>query len=196
MPRSPKGLITNRSLTPEEMAQLGEQTPNVFQEINEQLAFWRRFAKSYIEPNPATDGTLDRTAAAKALLNRLRVIECSLNAAERIAPSSGLYMVAVCHALLLPSHAHQLAIIDNETPIAAWQKSNESGRLAASVRSAANRPRNRKMAQEFLKRRGKGLSNTALMAAIGAKEKLKRRASVNAIKSGLRDLKNCAALPR
>ncbi len=53
MPRSPKGLITNRSLTPEEMAQLGEQTPNVFQEINEQLAFWRRFAKSYIEPNPA-----------------------------------------------------------------------------------------------------------------------------------------------
>src|SRR5260221_12933752 len=121
MPRSPKGLIENRSVTPEEMAQLG--SPDVRQEIKKWIAHWRQFARLHIEANPATDGTLDRTAAAAALLDRLRVFECSLAAAERNPESGDLYVMAVYHAVLLTSYVHQLAIIDNETPIVARQKS-------------------------------------------------------------------------
>ena len=61
MPCSPNGLITNTPVTEGEMAELWEQTPNVF-ERKERLASLRRFVESHIEPNPATDGTLDRTA--------------------------------------------------------------------------------------------------------------------------------------
>jgi hypothetical protein len=196
MPRSPKGLIANRSVTPEEMAQLGEQTPNVFQKIKEQLAFWRRFAEFHIEPNPATDGTIDRTAAAKALNAKLQAIEYSLDAAERNAASGNLYVVALDKAVSSFSNIHQLTIIDNETPIAAWLESIEGARRGGSGRSARIRIRNRKMAQAFLDRRGGRLSDIALMVAIGFARDLKRSASINAVKSGLRDLKNCPALPR
>jgi hypothetical protein len=44
------------------------------------------------------------------------------------------------------------------------------------------------MAKEFLARQGRGLSDTALMAKIGAARKLKRSAAINAVKRGLRDL--------
>jgi hypothetical protein len=43
--------------------------------------------------------------------------------------------------------------------------------------------------REFLRRRRGKMSNTDLMADIGHAENLQRRASVNAVKSGLRDLK-------
>jgi hypothetical protein len=201
MARSPKGLIANTSVPPEEMAQLGmrlEQIgsgvfhfkgPDVRQQIKHLIAHWRQFAGSHIEANPATDGTLDRTAAAKAILAKLQVIECSLAGAERDAASGDLYVVAAYHAMLVASYVHQLAIIDNETPIVAWQESIEGARRGGSLRSAGIRLRNRQMAQEFLDRRGGRLSDTALMVAIGAAEGLKRRASIYAVKSGLEDLR-------
>jgi len=197
MARSPKGLIENRSVTPEEMAQLGirwEQIgagvfqlrgPDIRQRIKNLITRLRQRAESYIEANPATDGTLDRTAAAKAVLYRLRVIECFLAAAERNGASADLYQ-AVYHSLLLVSEDHQLAIVDNETPIVAWQESVEGARRGGRGRSAKNRNRNREMALEFRKRQGK--SKTARMVKIGAARKLKRRASIYAIKSGLKDL--------
>jgi hypothetical protein len=96
MARSPKGLIENRSVTPEEMAQLGirwEQIgagvfqlrgPDIRQRIKNLITRLRQRAESYIEANPATDGTLDRTAAAKAVLY-------SLAAAERNAAIGDLH---------------------------------------------------------------------------------------------------------
>jgi hypothetical protein len=85
MTRSPKGLIENRSVTPEEMAELSMLgCPDVRQENKKLFAYWRSVAESYIEANPATDGTLDRTAAAKAVLY-------SLAAAERNAAIGDLH---------------------------------------------------------------------------------------------------------
>jgi hypothetical protein len=192
---SPKGLIQNRSATPEEMAELGicwEQIdagvfqlrgpdiPDIRHKIKNLIAFWREFAESLIEANPAIDGTLDRTAAAKALLAKLQVIEHSLAADDLFH--------AIYYTLLSWTYVHQLTIIDNETPIVAWQESIEGARSGGKLRSAKIKTRNHKMAQEFLTCRGGNLRDTALMAEIGAKRKLKRRASVNAIKSGLRNL--------
>jgi len=148
------------------------------------IAHWRRFAGLHIEANPATDGTLDRTAAAAALLNELQVVEHYLAAAERNAASGDLYR-ALYHGLLLATRVHQLAIIDNETSIVAWLESIEGARRGGSLRSDRIRMRNREMAQEFLNRRDGRMSNTALMVDIGAARGLKRRASVNAVKSGL-----------
>jgi hypothetical protein len=179
MPRSPKGLIENRSVTPEEMPQLGSP--------DDLIAFWKWFAESHIEANPATDDTLDRTAAAVAVLDRLQVIEHSRAAAQRNPASGSLYGVGVCHGMLLATRVHQLAIIDNEKAIAAVPKCAEGARDGAARRVEGLRPRNHEMAQEFLKRQGGRMSNTALMAAIGKARGLKRRASINAVKSGLED---------
>jgi hypothetical protein len=193
MQRSPKGLIVNRSVTPDEMAQLGIRSeqigcPDVLQEIKKQIADWRRLVKSYTEPNPATDGTLDRRAAAKALDAKLQAIEYSLDAAERNAASGNHYLAALNQAVSSFSKIHQLAIIDNEKAIAARLQSIEGARRGGSGRSAGKRIRNREMAQEFLERRGKGLGETALMALIGAARGLKRRQSIEAVKSGLEEL--------
>jgi hypothetical protein len=181
MPRSPKGLIENRSVTPEEMAQL--DCPDDW------IAFWKRFAEFHIEANPATDDTLDRTAAAVAVLDRLQVIERSRAAAQRDPASGGLYALGVHHGMLLATRVHQLAIIDNEKAIAAVPKCAEGARVGAGHRVERLRPRNREMAQEFLKHRGGNLSDTALMEKIGRGKGLKRRASINAIKVGLEDLR-------
>ena len=124
MPRSPKGLIENRSVTPEEMPQLGSP--------DDLIAFWKWFAESHIEANPATDDTLDRTAAAVAVLDRLQVIEHSRAAAQRNPASGSLYAVGVYHGMLLASRVHQLAIIDNEKAIAAVPKA-EGARVGAAV---------------------------------------------------------------
>jgi hypothetical protein len=185
MTRSPKGLIENRSVTPEEMAELGMRSeqigcPDVRQEIKKLFAYWRSVAESYIEANPATDGTLDRTAAAKAILY-------SLAAAERNAALGDLHR-AVYYNQLSSIYIHQLAIIDNETAIAAWEESIKGARLGGRSRSAKIRNRNREMAREFLKPRGGRMSATVLMVEIGAARGLKRRASIYAIKSGLKDL--------
>src|SRR5258707_217338 len=154
MPRSPKGLIENRSVTPEEMAQL--DCPDDW------IAFWKRFAEFHIEANPATDDTLDRTAAAKALFDMARFIECSVAAAQRNPASGGLYALGVHHGMLLASRVHQLVVIDNEPAIAAMPKCADGARDGAARRVKGLRPRNREMAQEFLKRRGGKLSDTAL----------------------------------
>ena len=143
MPRSPRGLIENKSVTPEEIAQLGSP--------DDLIAFWKWFAESHIEGNPATDDTLDLTAAAVAVLDRLEVIERSRAAAQRNPSSGSLYGVGVYHGMLLATRAHQLAIIDNETAIAARQASIEGARSGGSHRSAGIRSRNREMAQEFLR---------------------------------------------
>jgi hypothetical protein len=187
MARSPKGLIENRSVTPEEAEQLGTPWPDFRQAIKNLMGSWKQFAESHIEANPATDGTLDRTAAAVALLDKLQAIEHYLAAAERNGASGDLYL-AVYHALLLASLVHQLAIIDNETPIIARQKSIKGASRGGTGRSASKRMRNHEMAGEFLKRRGRGKSDTALKEAIGAARGLKRRASVDAVNSGLKDL--------
>jgi hypothetical protein len=181
MPRSPKGLIENRSVTPEEIAQPGNP--------DDWIAFWKWFAESHIEANPATDDTLDLTAAAVAVLDQLQVIERSRAAVQRNPASGGLYALGVHHGMLLASRVHQLAIIDNETAIVARQESIEGARLGGRRRSDRTRMRNRKMAQEFLNRRGGRLSDTALMEEIGAaaERKLKRSASINAINMGLED---------
>ena len=203
---SPKGLIKNTSLmreeidklTLEEIAQLGmrwEQIgsaillnrTDVRQEIKNSIAHWTKFAESRVEANPATDGTLDRTAAAKAVLATLQRFKHTLAAAERNAPSRDLFYLAICYSLSLLDDVHQLAIIDNETPIVARRKSVDGARRGGRRRSAGIRIRNREMAQEFLNRRGGGMSKTALMEKIGAGKNLKRRASINAVKSGLRD---------
>jgi hypothetical protein len=199
MPRSPKGLITNNSVTPEEMVQLGMRSeqigfPDVCQEIKNLITHWRRVAGLYREANPATDGTLDCTAAAAALLKVLKVIEHYLAAAERNAASGYLYLVY--YALLLATYVHQFTIIDNEKSIVARTESIEGARRGGSSRSAGKRSRNRRMAQKFLNHQGGRLRDTALMVKIGDEEKLKRSASINAVKSGLRDLNNCPALPR
>src|SRR5215471_3352166 len=124
MPCSPKGLIANTPLSSEETPQQGirwEQIgagfqltgPDVRQKIKNLIAELRRRAESYIEANPATDGTLDRTAAAKAAIYRLRVIECFLAAAERNGASGDLCQ-ATYHSLLFAINYHQLTVIDNE----------------------------------------------------------------------------------
>jgi hypothetical protein len=194
MPRSPKGKITNKSVRRskwrwEQISPGGFQLrgPDVRHEIKGLIAFWRRFAGWHIEAKPATKGTLDRTAAAKAVLKRLQVIEGYLAAAERNSGSGGLY-VAIYHGMLLANYVHQLTIIDTETAIVAWEESIKGGRLGGRNRSAKIRNRNREMALELLKRRGGRMSNTALMVEIGADEGLKRRAAIYAIKSGLKDL--------
>lgn len=198
MTRSPKGLITNRPATPEEMAQAGirwEQIgagvfqlrgPDISQSIKNLITHLRQFAESHNEANPATDGTLDRTAAAAALLYRLRVIECFLAASERNRASGDLYQ-AVYHSLLLAINDHQLTVVDNEPAIAARHASIEGARSGGRLRSEGIRIRNREMAVEFRTRRGGNLSGTALMVKIGAARGLKRRASINAVKSGLED---------
>jgi hypothetical protein len=190
---SPKGLIGKRSVTPEEMAQLvmrweqigSGRGPNGRHEIKNLIAFWRWFAKSLIEANPATDDTLDRTRAAKAVLAKLEVIEYSLAESER---NANLYLAIVYHCMLFASYVHQLTIIDNETPIVAWQESIKGARRGGEGRSKKLRKRNREVAQEFLNRLGGRMSKTALMVDIGAARGLERRASVNAVKSGLEDL--------
>jgi hypothetical protein len=199
MARSPKGLIENKLATPEEMAQLGirwEQIsagvfqlrgPDIRQRIKNLITHLRQRAESYIEANPATDGTLDRTAAAKAVLYRLRVIECFLAAAECNGASEDLYQ-AVYHSLLLVIEDHQLDVIDNETPIVAWRKSVDGARGGGRLRSEGIRTRDREMALEFLSRRGGNLRDSALKMQIGAARRLKRRAAINAVERGLRDL--------
>jgi hypothetical protein len=185
---SPKGLIKNRSgrRTKLRLEQIGAgvfqfRGQDVRQKIEKSIAFWRRLAKSHIEASPATDGTLDRSAAAAALLYRLRTIECSLSVDD-------LYG-AVYNCLLSFTYIHQLTVVDNEPAIVAGQASIEGARDGGILRSKGLRIRNRKMAQEFLERRGGNLRDTALMAKIGAKKELQRRASINAVKSGLADLK-------
>ena len=197
---SPKKLIKNTSLTPEEVAQLGifwEQiSPGVFQlrgpdirqRIKNVIARLRQHAESHIEEKPSTDGTFDCTAAAKAFLHRLQVIECFLAAAERNGASGDLYQ-AVYHSLLLAINDHQLTVVDNETAIAAREVSIKASRDDAERRSEEKRIRDREMAKEFKNSQGGRMSPTALMAKIGAKRKLKRSASINAVKSGLRELK-------
>jgi hypothetical protein len=137
-----------------------------------------------IEEKPATDDTLDRTAAANALLARLKTIEHFHAAAERNAASD----LALYYSLLSWTQVHQLTIIDNQTSIVARNKSIKGARDDGKCRSDDKRSRNREMAQEFLSRRGGNLSNSALMAKIGAARKLKRRAAISAVKRGLRDL--------
>ena len=189
---SPKGLIKNRSgrRTKLRLEQIGAgvfqfRGQDVRQKIEKSIAFWRRLAKSHIEASPATDGTLDCTAAAKALLAKLQTIEHYFTAGDLVR--------AIYYTLLSWTYVHQLAIIDNETPIVAWQKSVEGGRKGGRRRPAGIRKRNREMAQEFqkrwefLKRRGSAISKTTLMADIGAARGLKRRTSIYAIKSGLKD---------
>jgi hypothetical protein len=201
---SPKGLIQNKSVTPQEMAQLGirwEQIsagvfqlrgPDIRQRIKNVIAHLRQRAESHIEEKPATDGTFDCTAAAKAFLYRLQVIECFLAAAERNGASGDLYQ-AVYHSLLLAINDHQLTVVDNEPAIAARQESIEGARRGGSLRSANVKDRDLKMAEEFSKRQGKGMSDTALMVKIGADHfDLKRRASINAVKRGLRDLQRAS----
>jgi len=210
MTHSPKELIKNNtSLTPEEVAQLGirwEQIsadvfqirgPDIGQRIENVIAHLRQRAELYIEEKPATDGTFDCTAAAKAFLYKLQVIECLLaaverngaerNGAERNGASPDLRQ-AVYYSLLLAINDHQLTVIGNETAIAARQASIKGARTGGRLRSANVRIRNREMALKFLARRGGNLKDTALMAKIGAAKNLKRRASVNAIESGLKDL--------
>jgi len=210
MTGSPKELIKNNtSLTPEEVAQLGirwEQIgadvfqirgPDIGQRIENVIAHLRQRAELYIEEKPATDGTFDCTAAAKAFLYKLQVIECLLaaaerngaerNGAERNGASPDLRQ-AVYYSLLLAINDHQLTVIGNETAIAARQASIKGARTGGRLRSANVRIRNREMALKFLARRGGNLKDTALMAKIGAAKNLKRRASVNAIESGLKDL--------
>jgi hypothetical protein len=193
MPRSPKGKIENRSVRRRkwrwEQAPGGFQLrgPNVRQEIKGLIAFWRRFAELHIEAKPATDGTLDRTAAAKAVLKRLQVIERYLAAAERNSASGGLYL-AIYHSMLLANYVHQLTVIDTETAIEAREQSIKGAGRGGRRRSKKIGIRNREMALEFLARRGGNLSKSALMAKIGAARKLKRRASINAVNSGLRNL--------
>src|SRR6516225_7926949 len=200
MTHSPKELIKNNtSLTPEEVAQLGirwEQIsadvfqirgPDIGQRIENVIAHLRQRAELYIEEKPATDGTFNCTAAAKAFLYKLQVIECLLAGAERNGASPDLRQ-AVYYSLLLAINDHQLTVIGNETAIAARQASIKGARTGGRLRSANVRIRNREMALKFLARRGGNLKDTALMAKIGAAKNLKRRASVNAIESGLKDL--------
>src|SRR6516162_8556860 len=205
MTHSPKELIKNNtSLTPEEVAQLGIRWaqlradvfqirgPDIGQRIENVIAHLRQRAELYIEEKPATDGTFDCTAAAKAFLYKLQVIECLLaaaerNGAERNGASPDLRQ-AVYYSLLLAINDHQLTVIGNETAIAARQASIKGARTGGRLRSANVRIRNREMALKFLARRGGNLKDTALMAKIGAAKNLKRRASVNAIESGLKDL--------
>jgi hypothetical protein len=183
-------------LTLEEIAQLGmrwEQIgsaillncTDVRQEIKNSIAHWTKFAESRVEANPATDGTLDRTAAAKAVLATLQRFKHTLAAAERNAPSRDLFYLAICYSLSLLDDVHQLAIIDNETPIVARRKSVDGARGDGRLRSASVENRDLKMAEEFLKRRGKGMSDTALKVKIGADFDLKSRASINAVNRGL-----------
>ena len=181
MTRSPKGLIENRSVTPEEMAELGMLgCPDVRQEIKKLFAYWRSVAESYIEANPAPDGTLDRTAAAKEVLH-------SLAAAERNAAIGDLHR-AVYYTQLSSIYTNQLAIVDNEPAIVARQASIEGARRGGKRRSDLIRTRNREMALEFLSRRGGNLRDSALKMQIGAARRLKRRAAINAVERGLRDL--------
>src|SRR5262245_54781606 len=183
-------LIASRSVTPEEMEQLG---PDAFQlrsqdeKIKNSIEFWTKFAGLHVEEKPTTDGTLDRTAAAKAVLATLQRFKHTLAVAKRNAASGDLFYLAICYSVSLADDVYQLAIIDNETPIVARRKSVDGARGGGRRRPAGIRIRNREMAQEFLNRRGGGMSKTALMEKIGAGKNLKRRASINAVKSGLRD---------
>jgi hypothetical protein len=182
-------LIASRSVTPEEMQQLG---PDAFQlrspdeKIKNSIEFWTKFAGLHVEEKPTTNGTQDRAAAAKAVLATLQRFNHTLAVAGRNAASGDLFYLAICYSLSLADDVYQLAIIDNETPIVAWQKSVDGARRGGRPRHAGIRTRNREMAREFLKRRGGRMSDTALMVEIGAAKGLKQRASIYAIKSELK----------
>jgi hypothetical protein len=192
---SPKKFIVNEPVPPEEAAQLGMcfqqirsglvqlRGPDVPQEIKTLIAFFGQVAASHIEANPATDGTLDTTAAAKAVR--------ALAQAVKHYHAQRNYDQVLYHALLLALRYHQLTVIGNETAVSAGEKMEkiiEGARCGGKERSAKRKPRNREMAQEFKKRRGGRVSDTALMEDIGTARGLKRSASINAIKAGLKDL--------
>jgi hypothetical protein len=191
MPEEEEELIVSRSVTPEEMEQLGSgvfQSRGPDEKMKTSIAFWRWFAGQHVEVKPATDGTLDRTAVAKAMLATLQRIEHTHAAAKRNAASGDLYELAMCFCMSFADEVHQLAIIDNKKPIVAWRKSVKGAAKGGKGRSDSNRSRNREMALEFEKRRGGTKSDTALMAEIGAARGLSRRGSVDAVKSGHKDL--------
>jgi len=104
------------------------------EKIKNSIAFWKWFAGLHVEAKPATNGTLDRTAAAaKGMLATLQRIEHTHAAAKRNAASGDLYELAICYCLSFADEVHQLAIIDNKTPIVAWRKSVRGAAKAASV---------------------------------------------------------------
>src|SRR5262249_691247 len=96
----------------------------------------------------------------------------------------------ICEMFLFASEVHQLTVIDNETGIAARLQSIKGARQGNKKRSANVIARNRKLAQEFRRRRaeGSGKSDSALKEEIGIGENLKRRASIDAINAGLESL--------
>ena len=119
------------------MAQLGirlEQIGclDVDQKIKNSIAHWKWFAGSHIEANPAIDGTLDRTASAKAIIAKLQLIEYFLAEAERNAASGNLYVAALYQALSFARDLYEFAIIDNESPIVARQESIKVRAVAAA----------------------------------------------------------------
>jgi hypothetical protein len=189
---TPEGeeLIASRSVMPEEMEQLG---PDVFQlrspdeKIKSSMEFWRKFVGLHVEEKPTTDGALDRATAAKAGLATLQRFKHTFAAAERNGASGNLFCLAICYSLSLADDVYRLAIIDNQTPIAARRKSVDCASRGGNARAARIEKRDLEMAEEFLKRQGKETSDTDLMEEIGfGLCGLGRRASINAVKRGLK----------
>src|SRR5262245_46923701 len=140
-------LIASRSVTPKEMEQLDSGVFHLRgpdEKIKKSIAFWKWFAGLHVEAKPATNATLDCSAVAKGILATLQRIEHTRTAAKRAA-SGDLYDLALCFCLSFADEVHQLAIIDNKTPIVAWRKSVKGAAKGGKRRSGRKRIRNREM---------------------------------------------------
>jgi hypothetical protein len=141
----------------------------------------------------AQSETLDLACAAARLLTRGDRVKVLVEELARGSENDATYDL-IYQMFLFAWDLHVLTVIDNENAIAARLQSIEGAREGRKKRSATVIARNRKMAQEFQRRRakGSGKSDSALKAEIGIGEKLKRRASIDAINSGLKSLNSLA----
>jgi hypothetical protein len=156
---SPKGLVSTTIITPEQkgwrQVEVGPGTalkgPDFDEELKKAIEGWRRFAKGHIKEESASNDVLDRTAAAKEVLKRLDLIELYSR-----DPGAARYLY---QGVLLASKVHQLAIVDNEAPIAervATLGSFSRERMDANAKRKADASREHKKWQAEADRIQKG----------------------------------------
>jgi hypothetical protein len=131
--------------------------------------------------------TLDLAYVVARLLTRLDRVKVLLEGLVRSSANDAIYDL-IYDVFLFAWEVHLLTVIDNENAIAARLQSIEGAREGSKKKSANVIARNRRIALEFQRRRakGSGKSDSALMTEIGAREGLKRRASIHAINAGLK----------
>jgi hypothetical protein len=185
---------------------LGEvlKGPEYPAEIRKVIKVWLTIATDTISAagkNPDHYGKLrhgdplDAATAAARMMWQLANIMADVKDLERQGVTAAL--PAIHRALGLALLVRELTIVDNEKPIAARIEQTEAGARGREGKAKAIARRNRNMALEYKKRRAAGSdkSDSALIEEIGAAYKLKRSASIAAIKAGLNILSGEEARP-